>query len=146
MQYVQIMHRVWNLSTLHRCKKEDKKKSSTTKKIKKIPRTLCLKLLFSSILQGNQGIQVWVVTLRDTLRDSIPFLQFKKREEHPWGSVTLSMVAQALACNVTKNNTPQGVLFTFFKFHKWYQIAQYVSIICQRIHLWEKNYYFYDFL
>ena len=29
----------------------------------------------------------------DTLRDLIPFLQFKKREKHPWRSVTFSKVA-----------------------------------------------------
>ena len=27
------------------------------------------------------------------LRDLIPFLQFKKREKHPWRSVTFSKVA-----------------------------------------------------
>ena len=32
------------------------------------------------------------------LRDLVPFVQFKKREKHPWRSV--------LACNFTKGNTP----------------------------------------
>ena len=27
------------------------------------------------------------------LRDFVPFVQFKKREKHPWGSVTFSKVA-----------------------------------------------------
>ena len=27
------------------------------------------------------------------LRDLVPFLQFKKREKHPWGSVNFSKVA-----------------------------------------------------
>ena len=29
----------------------------------------------------------------DVLRNLVPFVQFKKREKHPWGSVTLSKVA-----------------------------------------------------
>ena len=44
------------------------------------------------------------------MRDLVPFVQFKKREKHPW--------------NFTKINTPPSVFFTFFKFYKWYQIAQ----------------------
>ena len=36
---------------------------------------------------------------RDALRDLVPFVQFKKREKHPWRSVTFS--------NFTKSNTPQ---------------------------------------
>ena len=36
--------------------------------------------------------QLW-----DELRDLLPFAQFKKREKHPWRSVTFSK--QALACN-----------------------------------------------
>ena len=31
--------------------------------------------------------------LCDVLRDLVPFVQFKKREEHPWRSVTFSKVA-----------------------------------------------------
>ena len=31
--------------------------------------------------------------MRDTLRDFISFLQFKKREKHPWRSVTFSKIA-----------------------------------------------------
>ena len=30
---------------------------------------------------------------KDALRDSIPFVQFEKREKHPWRSVTFSKVA-----------------------------------------------------
>ena len=44
----------------------------------------------------------------DALRNLVAFVQFKKREQHPWRSV----------------NTPPWVLFTFFKLYKWYQIAQ----------------------
>ena len=36
---------------------------------------------------------------------------FKKREKHPWRSVTFSKVE---ACNFTKSNTPPWVFFTFF--------------------------------
>ena len=42
----------------------------------------------------------------DALRDSVPFLQFKKREKHPWRSVT----------------------FNFMKLSKWYQNITYVFI------------------
>ena len=42
----------------------------------------------------------------------VPFAQFKRREKHPWRSVTLSKVA---ACNFTKSNTLPWVLFTFLK-------------------------------
>ena len=46
----------------------------------------------------------------DALRDLLPFLQFKKREKHPWRVVTFS--------NFTKINTPLWVFFTFFKLDK----------------------------
>ena len=38
----------------------------------------------------------------DALRDLVPFVQFKKREKHPWKSVTFSKEA----CNFTKSKTP----------------------------------------
>ena len=31
------------------------------------------------------------------------------------------------ACNFTKSNTPLWTFFTFFKLHKWYQIAQRIT-------------------
>ena len=33
----------------------------------------------------------------DALRDSVPFVQFKKREKHPW------RIAEALACNFSNH-------------------------------------------
>ena len=39
------------------------------------------------------------------LRDLVVFVQFKKREKHPWRSVNFS----------TKINTPPWVFFTFLK-------------------------------
>ena len=53
----------------------------------------------------------------DVLLDLVPFVQFKKREIHPWRSVTFS----------TKSNTPPWVFFTCFKLFKWYQIAQNIT-------------------
>ena len=47
------------------------------------------------------------------LRDLVPFVQFKKCENHSWKSA---------ACNFTKSNTLRGVFFTFLKLYKWYQI------------------------
>lgn len=62
------MHRVWNLSTLHRFKKEEYKKSSTTKKIlENFKNTVSKNPFFQGFynakknpktIQGNQGIQV----------------------------------------------------------------------------------------
>ena len=48
---------------------------------------------------------------RDDLRDLVPVIEFKKREKHPW----------------TMSNTPLWVMLTFFKFYKWYQIAQSIK-------------------
>ena len=57
----------------------------------------------------------------DALRDFVPFVQFKKRGKHPWRSVNFS----------TKSNTPLWVFFTFFKLHKWYQVAQRITYFTQ---------------
>ena len=40
----------------------------------------------------------------------VPFVRLRKREKHPWGSVTFTLL----------------VFFTFFKLYKRYQIAQSV--------------------
>ena len=50
----------------------------------------------------------------DALRDLVSFAQFKKREKHPWRSVTFSKVAG-------------WVFFKCFKLYKWYQIAQSIT-------------------
>ena len=44
----------------------------------------------------------------------VPFIQYKKRDKHPWKSFNVS----------TKINTPPWVFFTFLKLCKRYQIAQ----------------------
>ena len=54
----------------------------------------------------------WRDHLWDTSRDLAPFVQFKKREKHPWKRVTL-VELKAKAWNFTKNNTPPWVFFTF---------------------------------
>ena len=41
----------------------------------------------------------------DILRDLAQFVQYKKREKHPWRNVTFS-----------KGNAPPWVFFTIFKF------------------------------
>ena len=43
----------------------------------------------------------------DALRELVLFLEFKKREKHPW------------RMSVTKSNTHPWVFFTFFKLCKW---------------------------
>ena len=40
----------------------------------------------------------------DALRNLLSFVQFRKREKHPWRSVTFSKIAGE-ACNNTKTNT-----------------------------------------
>ena len=60
----------------------------------------------------------------DALRDLVLFVQFKKREKHPWRSVTFSKVE---ACNFTQGHNPSMVFFMYFKLYKWYQIVQGVS-------------------
>ena len=62
----------------------------------------------------------------DTLRNFLPFVQFKIREKHPWGSVLLVKL-QAKAGNFTKSNFPPWLFFMLFKLCKWYQIARSVS-------------------
>ena len=52
----------------------------------------------------------------DALREFVPFVQIKKREKHPWRSVTFKKI-------------PPWVFFTFFKLYKWYQITQIISNI-----------------
>ena len=47
----------------------------------------------------------------DALRDLALFVQFKKREKHPWRSVTFRKVAGF-----------NQHIFTFSKLYKWYQI------------------------
>ena len=38
-------------------------------------------------------IRDWLVRMFGALRDLVPFVQFKKREKHPWRSVNYSKVA-----------------------------------------------------
>ena len=45
----------------------------------------------------------------DVFRDLVLFLQFKKREKHPWRSFIFNKV------NLTKSKTPPWVFFMFFK-------------------------------
>ena len=66
----------------------------------------------------------------DVLRDLVPSVQFKKREKHPWRSVTFSpLVKLEAAYNFTKSNTPPWLFFTLFKLYKWYQTAQSIRYI-----------------
>ena len=53
----------------------------------------------------------------DALRDLVPFVQYKKREKHPWRSVNFKPATLLKL-------TPPWVFFTFFKLYKWYQIVQ----------------------
>ena len=63
------------------------------------------------------------INICDVLRDLVPFVQFEKREKHPWGSITFSRL---LACKFAKSNSLAWV-FTFFKLYKWFQIVQRIT-------------------
>ena len=51
--------------------------------------SICSKVLFFPPLTPLSAI----MGICDALHDFIPFVQFKKREKHPWRSVTFSKVA-----------------------------------------------------
>ena len=60
-----------------------------------------------------------LIHIGDALRDLVPSVQFKKREKHPWRSVTFSKVAKkTLLKKFAKSNTPPWVFFTFFKLYE----------------------------
>ena len=75
---------------------------------------LSLHLLGQCKLPWKEFIDLFVIC--GALRNSVHFVQFKKRENHPWRSVT-------------KINTPPWVFFTVFKLYKWYQIEQRTTYI-----------------
>ena len=64
--------------------------------------------LFTGILQNSHRKPVRTITISDTSRNLVPFIQFNKLEKHPWRSVTFSKVAYTLP----------WVFFTFFKLCK----------------------------
>ena len=65
----------------------------------------------------------------DVLCDLVQFAQFKKREKHPWRSVTFSKVAGFQAATLLKVTLLHGFFFMFLKLYKWYQIAQRTTFI-----------------
>ena len=82
----------------------------------------------------NPEITKYFSTKCDALRDLVPFAQFKKRENHPWGSVNFSKVA-GWSLQLFKINTPPWVFFTLLKLCKWYQIAQRTTnVILKPVH------------
>ena len=69
----------------------------------------------SDYFEGNTSGALRCVALCDL----VPFVKFKKREKHPWRSVTFS----ASAFSFTKSKTPPWVFFTFFKLCTWYCLS-----------------------
>ena len=63
----------------------------------------------------------------DVLRNLVTLVQFKKREKQLWRCVIFGKIA-GLAFSVTESNTPPWVFFTFFKFWKWYQTTQRITL------------------
>ena len=61
----------------------------------------------------------------DALRDLVPFLNFKKRENTHRGVMFFAEL-QAEAYDFTKSIFPPWELLTIFKLHKRYQIPQSV--------------------
>ena len=82
-----------------------------------IPYTASQKYKLSNILSFSFAAS----NVCGALRDLGLGAQFKKREKHPWRSVTFS-----------KSNTPPWVFFTFFKLYEWYQIAQSTAYTAHR--------------
>ena len=74
---------------------------------------------FSARWEVEYKISIW-----DALRDLVPFVQFTKRDKQTRRSFYFSKVP-----GWSKSNIPPWVLFTLFKFYKWYQIAQSAHII-----------------
>ena len=65
----------------------------------------------------------------NVLGELVPFVQFKK-VKNTHGGVVLSVKLQDfLACNLTKIITPAWLFLTFFKFYKWYQLAESIMFI-----------------
>ena len=73
---------------------------------------------YLNLLNGKdvEGRLYSVCVKFDALCDLVPFVQFRKREKHPWRSVNFNKVGYL--------GIPPWVFFTFFKLYKWYQIAQ----------------------
>ena len=57
------------------------------------------------------------------MRLIVPFVQFEKREKHPWRIVTLSKL-KADVCNCTKSNVPPWVFFTFLNFKNFVKLRK----------------------
>ena len=79
------------------------------------PNSALIKVSVLINLQSYSLKESLVFHICDALHDLVAFVQFKKREKHPWRS------------NFTEINTPQWVVFTFFKVHKCYQVAQRIT-------------------
>ena len=89
----------------------------------------------SMCIRGSGSLQksgiVYDFVICDALSDLVAFLQFGKREKHPWRIVNFS----------TKVNTPPWVFFTFSKLYKCYCIAQRTTFVCDRSKcLWVKQF------
>ena len=76
------------------------------------------KLLFRSLLNWTCLWSGARLAICDVFRNLAPFVQFKKREKHPWRSDTL-------AYNFTESITSPWVLFTFFNLRKRSKSATY---------------------
>ena len=97
-----------------------------------------------SLLGTPKSERYFSNTTWNAVRDLMAFVQFKKREKHPWRNVTFIKVE---CCSSTKINTPPWVFFTFLKLYKWYQIAQNITYnllctLCWRTYVQESKMYF----
>ena len=55
------------------------------------------KALYNFRKKGQRSIVERSIGLEYALRDLVPFVQFKKREKHPWRSITFSKVRLQLS-------------------------------------------------
>ena len=58
-----------------------------------------------------------IKTVSDALRNLVPFVQFKKRERHPWRSVTFSKVAGSRVLNCTHGIKSHKALLVYALIH-----------------------------
>ena len=60
--------------------------------------------------------------------------------------VLILVKLQAEACNFTKINTPPWVFLTFLKLYKWYQIAQRIIYLDNRVQVTKVTSYYSEIL
>ena len=105
------------------------------------------------------------------LRDLVPFVQFKKREKHPWRVLRLvkvqafprirtgyqeillislySVWIREKACNFTKSNIPPWVYFTFFELlpnGATHHVSIFIKCLSQKDLFWKTESFYRTYI